>query len=191
MNEQNQSRKKNAGLLGVICGSLLMAIPLSPLPGVAKPLAQVNPSPSTPGTVLNPNPSIFNEPPYNRGGTSVTTPSVSPTLPDQMNPPVTTPLPENRSQPIARVMPMDGMVEVRLKNNTNAVITYEAVGHTQRRTLAGQEETVLQGVPTPVTITTVRQDEGLLKITPTSTTEQGVLEVSLDEEKSLVDTLSP
>jgi uncharacterized protein YsxB (DUF464 family) len=82
---------------------------------------------------------------------------------------------------------MNGTVNVRLKNNTNAIVTYEAVGHTQRRILPGREETVLRSLPTPVTITMVRQDEGLLKVTPVSTKEQGVLEVSLDEEKTLDD----
>lgn len=83
-------------------------------------------------------------------------------------------------------MLMDGKVDVRLKNNTNALVTYEAVGHTQRRTLAGGEETVLQGLPTAVTITMVRQDRGLLDVIPTFT-QQGLLEVSLDEDKSLDD----
>jgi len=108
-------------------------------------------------------------------------------VPDQTNPPVQPPLPEERSHAIARVMPMNGTVNVRLKNNTNAIVTYEAVGHTQRRILPGREETVLRSLPTPVTITMVRQDEGLLKVTPVSTKEQGVLEVSLDEEKNLDD----
>lgn len=173
MNKHNQLRQKNAGLLGAICSSLLIGIPLSPLPGVAEP-------------ALNPRPSIFNEPPYNRVGTPATTPAVSPVLPAQRKPPITPPLPENRSQAIARVMLMDGKVDVRLKNNTNALVTYEAVGHTQRRTLAGGEETVLQGLPTAVTITMVRQDRGLLDVIPTST-QQGLLEVSLDEDKSLDD----
>ena len=176
MNKHNQLRK-NAGLLGAICGSLLIGIPVSPLPGVAEPIAQNNQN----------RPSIFNEPPYNRANTSATKPLVSPLVPTQTKPSMTPPLPENRTQAIARVMPMDGKVDVRLKNNTNALITYEAIGYTQRRTLPGGEEIVLQDLPTPVTVTIVRQDQGLVDVLPISTSEPGLLEVSLDESKSLDD----
>lgn len=209
MNNRNQLSKKNAGLLGAICGGLLIGIPLSTLPGLAQisqnpgtcPQASGNrvlpdrdltpnsivqaDAPTTPSTVLNPRPSIFNEPPYNRAGTSVITPAVSPVLPAQTKPPMQPPLPENRSQPIARVMPMDGKVNVKLKNNTNALITYEAIGYTQRRSLPGGEETVLR-LPIPVTITTVRQDNGLVDVIPVAS-QQGMLEVSLNESKNLDD----
>ncbi len=107
-------------------------------------------------------------------------------MPDQTNPPVQPPLPEERSQPIAKVMPMNGLVNVRLKNNTNAPVSYEAIGYTQRRFLPGGEETVLRNLPTPVTVTFVRQDKGLVDVIPTST-QQGSLEVSLDESKNLDD----
>jgi uncharacterized protein YsxB (DUF464 family) len=95
------------------------------------------------------------------------------------------PLPEERAPVVANVMPMNGMVSVKLKNNTNAIVSYEAVGHTQRRFLPGGEEVVLQNLPTPVTITMVRQDEGLLEVMPVSASEQGLLEVGLDEETTL------
>jgi hypothetical protein len=143
-------------------------------------------APTTAGVVLNPNPSIFSEPPYNRVGRPVAVaPVTSPGTPT--TPPIQPPLPEQRSQAIARVMPMDGRVDVRLKNTTNALITYEAIGHTQRRTLQGGEEIVLRNLPTPVTVTMVRQDNGLLDVIPTST-QKGLLEVSLNESKDLDDT---
>jgi len=41
-------------------------------------------------------------------------------------------------------------------------------------------------LPTPVTVTFVRQDKGLVDVIPTST-QQGSLEVSLDESKNLDD----
>jgi len=87
MNNHNQLSQRNAGLLGAICGSLLIGIPLSSLPGLAKPLtlsqnpcicqqAPVTPVVTPPAStgvpttqypsVVNPRPSIFNEPPYNR-----------------------------------------------------------------------------------------------------------------------------
>lgn len=222
MNNHNQLSKKKAGLVGAICGSLLIGIPLSALPGIAEPSAQVNQNPSTcpaeapgnrailpdmnlpgrdltpnrivqadapttPSTVLNPRPSIFNEPPYNRVGTSTITPAVSPILPAQTNPPVQPPLPAERSQPIARVMPMDGKVNVKLKNNTNALITYEAIGYTQRRALLGGEEIALRNLPTPVTITMVRKDDGFLEVIPVRASEQNLLEVSLDEDVTPLD----
>jgi hypothetical protein len=86
-------------------------------------------------------------------------------------------------------MPRDGKVDVKLKNNTNAFVSYQAVGHTERRFLVAGEEIILQDLPTPVTITTVRQDKGLLDVVPTSTSEAGMLEVSLDESKNLGDNL--
>jgi hypothetical protein len=61
------------------------------------------------------------------------------------------------------------------------------MAHTQPRILAGGEEIVLQDIPTPVTITAVREDGGLLKFTPVTTTESGVLAVSMDEETRLDD----
>ena len=96
------------------------------------------------------------------------------------------PLPEERSEPVAMVMPMDGQVNVTLKNNTNALITYEAVGHTQRRYLQSKEETTLQDLPLPLTLTMVRQDDGFIKVTPVST-ESGMLEISLDEDRQPLD----
>ena len=109
-------------------------------------------------------------------------PYYSPGLRDQTNPPVTPPLPANRSQAVAKVMPMDGNVEVRVKNNTNAIVTYEAVGHTQRRVLQGGEQTVLRNLPVPVTVTFVRQDDGFVQVMPMSASKDGVLEVALDED---------
>jgi hypothetical protein len=97
------------------------------------------------------------------------------------------PAPEMRQSPIAMVMPMNGRVDVKLKNNTNAVVSYEAVAHTQRRFLAGGEEIVLRDLPTPVTITMVRQDKGFLDVMPVSTKESGILELSLDEAKNFDD----
>jgi hypothetical protein len=120
-------------------------------------------------------------------GTAATAPAVSPVLPAQTHPPMQPPLPAERSQPIARVMPMDGKVNVRLKNNTNALITYEAIGYTQRRALLGGEEIVLRNLPTPVTLTMVRKDDGFLEVMPVRTSEPGLLEVSLDEDATPLD----
>ncbi|MGH8001492.1 MAG: hypothetical protein ACREPR_19250 [Brasilonema sp.] len=80
----------------------------------------------------------------------------------------------------ATITPTSGTVNVKLKNNTNAGISYQAIGQTQPRYLAGGQEFVLRALPTPISITLVRQDGGLLKVMPMSTSE-GTLSVSLDE----------
>jgi len=117
-----------------------------------------------------------------RPGATSADPYYSPGIRDQTNPPVTPPLPENRSQAVAKVMPMNGDVSVRLKNNTNAIVTYEAVGYTQRRVLPGGEETLLRNLPVPVTVTFTRQDDGFVEVIPMSASKDGVLEVALDED---------
>ncbi|MGF1497068.1 MAG: hypothetical protein ACFB8W_09640 [Elainellaceae cyanobacterium] len=88
--------------------------------------------------------------------------------------------------PVAVVPPTNGTVDVRIMNDTNALITYEVTGETQRRYLQAQEEATLQGISVPATITTVRQDEGLVDII-TSTTD-GMLEISIEEDQGLDDT---
>jgi uncharacterized protein YsxB (DUF464 family) len=204
MNPHNPKIQKPAGLVSAICGSLLIGLPAIPLAAFAVPASKVNPCPR-----------IYYEEPFNStrlvplgcpsndarpviqrsrvSDSPVTTDQEVFTEPLTPAPPpvgvIQPPLPETRSDAIANVMPMDGMVDVKLKNNTNAFISYEAVGHTQRRFLVAGEEIVLQDVPTPVTITTVRQDGGLLDVSPVSTSEAGMLEVSLDESTNLDDNL--
>ncbi|OYE03138.1 hypothetical protein [Nostoc sp. 'Peltigera membranacea cyanobiont' 232] len=60
MNTESQNFRKSAELLGAICGGLLIS-----LPAIPHALAQQ----STPN--LNPSPSIFSEPPYNRSQSPV------------------------------------------------------------------------------------------------------------------------
>jgi hypothetical protein len=207
MNKYQQTSRKSAGLARRVLGfgSLIIGLPAIPLAASAQPISTLD--------QVNPCPGIYYEEPFNsrnivpQGCTPnaatqrIQTGVVSerPVMRDQgvftepltPAPPPTgvtqPPLPEERSEPIAAVMPMNGMVSVKLKNNTNAPISYEAVGHTQRRFLAGGEEIVLQGLPTPVTVTMVRQDEGLLDVVPLSTSDAGMLEVSLDEAMNLDD----
>ncbi|QFS50719.1 hypothetical protein [Nostoc sphaeroides] len=102
---------------------------------------------------------------------------------------IQTPFPESRQSAMsddkplrvyATITPTAGTVDVKLKNNTNAGISYQAIGQTQARYLAGGQEFVLRNLPTPISITLVRQDGGLLKVIPTSTSN-GTLAVSLDE----------
>lgn len=204
MNQHNLKLQKPAGLVSAICGSLLIGLPAIPLAASAIPASRLNPCPG-----------IYYEEPFNStrlvpqgcpsnaatqrhqtgeiSDRAVTTDREVFTEPLTPAPPPTgmiqPPLPETRSDAIANVMPMNGKVDVKLKNNTNALVSYEAIGHTQRRFLGAREEIVLQDVPTPVTITTVRQDGGLLDVSPVSTSEAGMLEVSLDESTNLDDNL--
>lgn len=87
----------------------------------------------------------------------------------------------------AQIPSPDSEVTVQLSNDTNAFVTYEVIGETERYVLAPQGETTLSDIPLPATITVVRQDEGLLNIFP-SVSEEGVLNVSLEEEINLDDT---
>lgn len=200
MNQPNPKSQKSVGLIGAICGTLLIGLPVVPLAALAQPASRVNPCPG-----------IYYEEPFNRTRlvpqgcppnaatqrdgipNRVTTDREAFTEPLTPAPPpvgvIQPPVPETRSNAIALVTPIDGKVDVKLKNNTNTTISYEAIGHTQRRFIAGGEEIVLQDLPTPVTITTVRQDRGLVDVTPVSTSQAGVLEVSLNESTNLDDSL--
>lgn len=96
----------------------------------------------------------------------------------------TIPAPEQRQSPIAYVSPANGLVSVKLRNDTQAPITYEAIGYTGQRVLQGGQEVVLQNLSVPVTITTIRQDNGFLKVMPMST-QSGMIEFSLDEQQNV------
>ena len=165
MRKLNRSKNK----LVVICGSLLfVGIPLSFIAQTPQP---------TPSRVLNPQPSIFNEQLYRRDRSPINT-----TKPSA---PLVPPLPEENSNAIATVTPINGKVSVKLKNNTNTAIIYEAIEYTARRTLAAKAEVVLKDLPAPVTITLVRPDNGFIQIAATSIANSGLLEVSLSEAQAL------
>ena len=183
----------NSGLMGAIFGSLLVTLPaitpqakaLDPCPGIyyeepfntiatppegcppnaASQDAATQAIPSAPTDVqgTTPEPSIPGEPSY-----------------------TVTPPPEERSDPIANIALSEGTVDVKLMNMTNIPVNYEAIGFTQRRLLQGGEEVVLEDLPVPVTLTAVREDEGLLKLMATA--ESGMLEVTLQEDPTFDDT---
>jgi hypothetical protein len=212
MNKHNPKLKKQPGLVSAICGSLFIGLPAIPLAASAIPASRVNPCPGIyyeepfNSTRLVPQGCPANAA-TQRVQTGVIPAGVIPAgvIPDRAvtrdreiftepltpaPPPVGViqpPLPETRSNAIALVRPVNGKVDVKLKNNTNALISYEAIGYTQRQFLPGGEEIVLQNLPTPVTITTVRQDKGLVDVMPISTSQPGMLEVSLNESKQLDD----
>jgi len=88
-----------------------------------------------------------------------------------------------KSNPSAMVMPVNGKINIKLMNATNAVVTYQVIGDTNR-TLAGGLDVTLQNIKTPLTVTFVREDKGLLKVSPKAAS-QGLLEVTLDESTNL------
>jgi hypothetical protein len=96
------------------------------------------------------------------------------------------PLPEDRSDAIARVMPMNGMVDIRLTNNTNVGINYEVTGETQRYLIEGGESTVLRNITLPMTMTVVRTDDGWADVNVLSA-EEGMIELGLDEDATPLD----
>jgi hypothetical protein len=96
-----------------------------------------------------------------------------------------TPLPEEQMKAAANVELVGGKINVMLKNNTNAPLSYEVMGHTQVRTLLGQKEVLLQDLPAPVTININRNDGGLLVVTPVASNRSGMLNVTLDGTNTL------
>lgn len=187
----NHSSLKGVGLVGTFFGTLLMGFSAITQSAVAQPrISQVNPCPSIfyeqphRARVLAPAGCPPNAATLRLEGQQRTTGYqgvVVPVYPmNGRGSVIQTPFPESRQSAIATIIPTAGKVDVKLKNNTNAGISYQAIGQTQPRYLAGGQEFVLRNLPTPISITLVRQDGGLLKVIPTSTSN-GTLAVSLDE----------
>ncbi|MGB7442962.1 MAG: hypothetical protein WA919_18005 [Coleofasciculaceae cyanobacterium] len=196
MNKQNQSTQKKNRLVGTICSSLILSLPVFPLVASAQPVSSTNPCPR-----------IYYEEPFNStnlaplgcppnaaarqrgvGGLSPTDPYTAPLT---EAPPAAgimqPPLPETRSEAVARVTPQNQQVSVKLKNNTNTFITYEVIGQTGERVLGAGQDVMLQNLPLPVTLSSYRQDDGLLQVMPQAT-EPGMLEVMLEADPTFDDT---
>jgi hypothetical protein len=107
---------------------------------------------------LNPNPSIFNEPPFNRVPRPGQSAPTSPTTP----PPSST---DQQQPPDTAIAPVNGAITIRFVNETGAVIDYEVIGQTEPRTLAGRSEIMLRDLTVPTTFTFRRQDKGFLLVT--------------------------
>lgn len=196
MDRNSQKIQKPIGLLGAICGSLLMSLPAIAIPGMdQKQLSQANPNstilPAAPlnrsgasNSSLNSNPGIFNfEAPYKRSRTAQqSAPGLrlrQPAVPrsSQIQPP----LPEQQQPPSATITPIQGKVNVRLVNQTGANITYQVIGDTNGRSLKGKSDVLLIGLSAPVTATFRRDDGGLLSVTTHPSSEPGMLEVILTQ----------
>ncbi|MCC5598073.1 hypothetical protein [Nostoc favosum] len=244
---KSQKFRKSAELFGAIFGGLLIS-----LPAIPQAVAQE----STPK--VNPSPSIFSEPPYNRSqapvppGPGVKPPRPVPPTEGQLSPlapgpgvkpprpvaptegqmfplppgpgvkpprPVApaegqlSPLPpgpgvkpsraaprnqtqqpspravstdqppllQPRQTPSATITLVNGIVNIRLVNDTAANVTYQVIGDTAPRSLPGKSDVTLQALSAPVTVTFEREDGGQLIVTPQPSSELGSLEVRFNE----------
>ena len=154
-------------------------------------------------SALNPCPSIYYEEPHNHTRLSPQgcppnaaatlraeqgAVPISPTgrfvnqvLPDQM-------LGQERQQPTMRTIVLRaGQVNIKMRNMTSTPITYQAIGHTEQRSLMAGEEVMLQNLPAPVSITFLRPDSGLIKVMSVETFEPGSLELMFNEGMNLSD----
>lgn len=93
-------------------------------------------------------------------------------------------LPEQQPQS-ATVVTVEGKASVRLINQTNATIVYEAIGHTDKRILPRKSHVTLKDLPAPITLTFRRFDRGLLAPQPQISSAAGLLEVTLNEAADL------
>lgn len=154
-------------------------------PAIAKTPSQTS--------VLNPNPSIFSEAPYNQSQLilaeiRLTKQAPTPENSDAQNatPSETEVKPWSEAQEnrIALVKAINGQFNIRLINSTNTEVTYELVGHTNQRQLTGNTNFLLEDLAMPVTVTVLREDGGLVRVTPRPAAP-GILELRLDEALNL------
>ena len=145
-------------------------------------------------SVLNPHPSIFAQAPYNRSqlmlgeslrlAKQVQKPADSDAenkTPSQREVKPWSEAQENRK---ALVKAINGQFNIRLRNLTNTEVTYELVGHTNQRQLTGNKNFMLEDLAMPVTVTVLREDGGLIRVTP-KPVAPGILELRLDEALNL------
>ncbi|HEY9692590.1 MAG TPA: hypothetical protein V6D15_10310 [Oculatellaceae cyanobacterium] len=95
------------------------------------------------------------------------------------------PAPEQLETPVAKVLPLNGIVKVNIVNTTNAAIAYQVLGDTNDRILQGRANVTLANLRTPVNIIFERKDGGLIMVTPQANSEPGMLTVTLKETSNL------
>ena len=101
------------------------------------------------------------------------------TEPTRRQPPTqeseTTEPPPKFPEPAGRVTPGEGIITLRLINQTDAVINYQVIGG-RHRTLGERSVAELSELPIPLTLTYQRPDGGLLLVSPRGISSR-VLEV--------------
>jgi len=93
----------------------------------------------------------------------------------------TAPLPEERQAALGVIKPINGFVNVKLKNKTVGTISYEVIGDTTQRQLSGKSEVILRELKVPINITFYRDQGGFLLIQPQLISEKGILELNMTE----------
>ncbi|MBE9228012.1 hypothetical protein IQ264_21550 [Phormidium sp. LEGE 05292] len=86
------------------------------------------------------------------------------------------PTPEQQQAATTSVSTVNGVVNLRLVNNSGADIAYQVIGDTQPRYLTGNNSVTLSSINTPTSLTFYRPDRGFLIVTP-QPVSPGVLEV--------------
>lgn len=179
MSLSNLNIFKSAILFGSLVSSLSVSLAANAVP-------QVNPCPK-----------IYYEEPYNtRLNVPLGCPANEATKAQQLDRAIlpaikvtplmpTSVLTEQRA--IARVTPQSGQISMRLKNTMQTMVNFQALGETSMRSLQSGEETLLQNLPLPVTLTLNRADGGLVKVVPMSNEKEGVLGISITEANGLSD----
>lgn len=97
------------------------------------------------------------------------------------------------SPPMMTIPVQQARITVRLVNTTSGSITYEALGDTQPRTLTAGDETTLQNLNTPASLTFFYQDipkdrqigEGLLQAVLGVDNDTGILDIVIRPTTSL------
>ncbi|MGJ3245719.1 MAG: hypothetical protein ACFE0I_06545 [Elainellaceae cyanobacterium] len=166
------------GLLGIVSSGILIYPMIATRANAESRIAQVNPCPS-----------LYYEEPFNSnipappscppnavGNRDFAEPGIQPQV---------TPTPETLQNPVTVVTTSPASVNIRLINQTGIMIVYQSIGDTDQRMLEGGSETLLRDIETPVTVTFIRPDNGLLMARPEFNIESGVLDVVLDETTSL------
>lgn len=160
--------QKQAGLVGAMCGCLLINLPAIAMPRTD--LQQLHTG--QPESIKQSE-----------------RPASAPDVQNQQSPdsspgrqtapiPVVQPLQAPIQAPSGMVTPVGGKVSVHLVNQIGAPVTYQVIGNTKPRSLQGNSTVMLQNLPTPVTITFQRPDRGLVKVNLQSS-EPGMLNVTL------------
>ncbi|NEQ77248.1 MAG: hypothetical protein F6K23_32105 [Okeania sp. SIO2C9] len=186
-------KKPIYGLIIIFLSSItLPSLSLAQLPRFdSQPLKQ--PSPEKPSSTVSPSNTVQTQPgqPSKQPSPEKPSSTVSPsnTVQNQPSQPSkqliihdsTAPLPGARQLPIGIIKPVNGLVNIKLANNTAATISYEIIGDTTQRQLSGKSEVILRKLKVPINITFYRDKGGFLLIQPQFIVENGLLKLTMTE----------
>ena len=87
--------------------------------------------------------------------------------------------------PNVDVDPIKDQISIKLVNDINAPVSYQAIEGTEPRILPPLSEITLQGLKAPVNLTFYRDDGGLIQAIPDETSMSQMLELTFKETESL------